>query len=227
MTSAPRAAATSASSKPIRPDERFVRYRTGSIGSRVGPAATTTLRPARAGGMAASSRACATASTISGISARRPGPSQPHASSPSPGSMIVAPRSRSVRRCPRVASCVSMLVFIAGAIRIGARTARWKVVRKSSASPRAMRAMTWAVAGATRKTSVSSVSEMCRTPPVGSGPSPAASPGTASGNSCSSTGSPETVARESGETNSRAARVRITCTRRSRFRRARTRSGAL
>ena len=44
-TLAPRRAATSAIAWPWRPDERFVSTRTGSIGSRVPPAVTTTVRP--------------------------------------------------------------------------------------------------------------------------------------------------------------------------------------
>ena len=44
-TSAPRANAASASAYPMRPLERLVSTRTGSSGSRVGPAVTTTFFP--------------------------------------------------------------------------------------------------------------------------------------------------------------------------------------
>src|SRR5690606_23019197 len=45
MTRAPRRQAEPAIAYPIRPDDRFERNRTGSTGSRVGPAVTTTVRP--------------------------------------------------------------------------------------------------------------------------------------------------------------------------------------
>ncbi len=47
VTSAPRAAAARARATPCSPEERLPRKRTGSIGSRVPPADTTTVRPAR------------------------------------------------------------------------------------------------------------------------------------------------------------------------------------
>ncbi len=45
VTSAPSSAAASARAWPWRPEERFERYRTGSMGSRVPPAVTSTRRP--------------------------------------------------------------------------------------------------------------------------------------------------------------------------------------
>ena len=47
VTSAPREAATVASARPIRPLEALPMKRTGSIGSRVPPALTTTRQPSR------------------------------------------------------------------------------------------------------------------------------------------------------------------------------------
>ena len=47
VTSAPRATAARARATPCRPDDRLPRKRTGSSGSRVPPADTTTVRPAR------------------------------------------------------------------------------------------------------------------------------------------------------------------------------------
>ncbi len=45
VTAAPRARATSASAKPMRPEELLPTKRTLSIGSRVPPAVTSTLSP--------------------------------------------------------------------------------------------------------------------------------------------------------------------------------------
>ena len=86
------------------PVERLPMKRTGSIGSRVPPAVTTTWRPARSasratevsGGRAAGSAArtgrsptaATTASTMAAVSARRPTPDCPDASGPLAGSTI-------------------------------------------------------------------------------------------------------------------------------------------
>ena len=59
VTSAPRRAASAASAKPIFPDERLPRKRTGSSASKVGPAVTSTRCPARSGRPLASSSAAA------------------------------------------------------------------------------------------------------------------------------------------------------------------------
>ena len=69
-TSAPRANASSATASPL-PVERLPRNRTGSIGSCVGPAVTTTRRPARSRPSVSRSSAAA---RISSGSAMRPGP---------------------------------------------------------------------------------------------------------------------------------------------------------
>ena len=71
----------------------------GGAGVVVGPG----VSGAAPGVVLGAPRARSTAATMSGISASRPGPSQPQASSPSPGAMMVAPRSRRVSRWPRVA----------------------------------------------------------------------------------------------------------------------------
>ena len=47
VTSAPRSRAAAAKARPIRPDERLVRVRTGSTASRVPPAVTSMERPAK------------------------------------------------------------------------------------------------------------------------------------------------------------------------------------
>ena len=105
VTRAPRARAASATAMPIRPVLRLPMKRTGSIGSAVPPAVTTTCQPARscahrrrarpaaaspdrAPGSAGPSTAATTASTIVGSSASRPRPTCPDASGPNAGSTI-------------------------------------------------------------------------------------------------------------------------------------------
>ena len=55
-----------------------------------------------------------------------------------------------------------MASFMAGATRTGARVARKRVVRKSSATPPANLPMTLAVAGATQRSEISLASATCR-----------------------------------------------------------------
>ncbi len=69
---------------PILPDERFERYRTGSMGSRVGPEVTRTRSPARS---RTGVRSRSSASTIVSTSGSRPLPASPDASAPASGSM--------------------------------------------------------------------------------------------------------------------------------------------
>ena len=85
VTAAPRSRAASAIATPIFPLERLPMKRTGSIGSRVPPALTTTRTPSRSPARANSR---STASTIVGGSARRPTPVRPLASAPTSGSTI-------------------------------------------------------------------------------------------------------------------------------------------
>ena len=86
VTFAPRRHAAAASATPMRPLLRFERTRTGSTSSRVGPAVTTTLRPAND----ASSSSRATCATIVSGSGMRPSPlPSPAASAPSSGSSTV------------------------------------------------------------------------------------------------------------------------------------------
>ena len=194
-TDAPRARALSASRKPIFPLERLVRTRTGSSGSAVGPALTRTRSPERSDTVF---KRASTRLTISSGSASRPFPIHPQASHPSPGSIISTPRERRVSRFCATAACSSMFVFMAGAIIVGARFARAKVLKKSSAIPRASFATTSAEQGATRKSAHSSVREMCRMPSSRTGPKRSVM-----------TGSSESVSSVSGVTNSRAFLVRI------------------
>ena len=102
-TSAPASTKARAISMPIRPDERLVITRTGSSGSSVRPAVTTTRVPAKSGALpigegraASAARHC---SKMTGGSAIRPGPDVPQASSPSPGAM---------NRYPAAANCLTL-----------------------------------------------------------------------------------------------------------------------
>ena len=75
-TRAPRASASAATAKPMRPVDRLPRYRTGSRSSQVGPAVTSTVRPTNRPSGLSSWRLAA---TISAGSASLPLPIQPHA----------------------------------------------------------------------------------------------------------------------------------------------------
>ena len=119
--------------------------RTGSIGSRVGPAVTRTRRPARS----RLPRRRDAASAISSGSASRPSPTSPSASSPAPGRPTWTPRARSAARFSCVTGFRHMRVFMAGATSTGQVAASTVVVTASSAMPARMRARRSAVAGAT------------------------------------------------------------------------------
>src|SRR6266852_209340 len=100
-----------------------------------------------------------------------------------------------------------MFTFMAGAITTGAVDARYKVVRKSSAMPRANLARMSAVAGATRSRSV-----LCATAMCSMALSKLASPPEESPKRSVITFCPLSAANVSGVTNSRAPRVITTCT---------------
>src|SRR5947199_401722 len=91
--------------------------RTGSRCSRVGPAVTTTVRPARRP-PATSNRAAA--ARIASGSLMRPGRSLgPSASAPVSGPMKCQPRAASVFRLASVAGCAYIASFMAGAASTG------------------------------------------------------------------------------------------------------------
>lgn len=212
MTAAPARTAASATAKPIFPELRLPMKRTGSRSSKVGPALTSTRRPASSGGAAGA----ASAATISTGSAMRPAPSSPQAWLPVPGPTSVAPRDTSVATLVRVAGCAHIAWFIAGASTSGARLARHNVVTRSSAMPAASRAISPAVAGAITMRSAQRASSMW---PI------AAS--AAGSHSDERTGWPESAWKVVGPTNSRAASVITTRTSAPASRRRRTRSAAL
>ena len=173
-------------------------YRTGSIGSRVGPAVTMSRSPARS--RTVTSARCS-ASTMSSISGKRPLPRRPDASAPVSGSSTVTPRPRRVATLAATAGCSHMPPSIAGTIRTGARAASSSVVRKSSAIPCAALARTFAVAGATTRAWARSASATCST-----------ASGLCGSKRLDSTARPESVRNVSGPTNSRACSERHTVT---------------
>ena len=161
-TSAPRRAASRARAYPIFPELRFERNRTGSTGSRVGPAVTRTRRPSSERETTPASR-IARAMRAGGAS--RPGPTSPQARSPASGSTTVAPRDLRIARFSSVAGWAHIHVFIAGARTSALRCPRAYVVRASSPIPRASFARTSAVAGAIARTSAQRASAMWSTAP--------------------------------------------------------------
>ena len=92
VTSAPASRAARASAKPILPDERLVMPRTGSMASKVGPAVSSSLRPASGLGW----KKAISASRISAASSMRPAPVSPQACSPLAGPSRVTPSARRV-----------------------------------------------------------------------------------------------------------------------------------
>ncbi len=192
--------------------------RTGSMRSRVGPAVTSTLRPASTPASAgvAAGAAARIASTRSAGSSIRPGPVSPQAWSPTPGPRIVTPRDRSNATFACVAGFDHIRRFIAGAMLIGTSVARHSVASRSSARPCASRAMKSAVAGATRIRSAQRASSMW---PI------AAS--AASSQRSERTGRPDSAWNVSGVTNWRAPAVITTWTSAPRSRRRRTISALL
>ena len=151
-TSAPLSAAASASAQPILPLEWLVMTRTPSIYSSVAPEVTSTLFPSKS---LTGRRISWMRSAMSAGSAILPLPVSPQASLPTPGSTNMTPRSLRSEMLSCVASSSYMAVFIAGATSLGASDASHVVESMSSAMPRANFAMTFAVAGATTKTSAS------------------------------------------------------------------------
>ena len=78
----------------------------------------------------------------------RPEPKSPQANSPAPGSATNTPRSRSRLTLCCVAGCSHMLVFMAGAMTTVLPKARIMEVSRLSATPLAIFARVFAVAGA-------------------------------------------------------------------------------
>src|SRR5258705_8698139 len=150
VTRAPRATAVRANAYPCLPEDRLPRYRTGSSGSRVPPAVTTTCRPASEASAAVPRRntRCAT-SKISTGSGSRPLPVSAPVSRPEAGSITITPRDRSVATFATVAGCSHISVCIAGTSTTGQRAVSSVFVSRSSASPCAALASRSAVAGAT------------------------------------------------------------------------------
>src|SRR5882762_5192777 len=135
---------------------------------------------------------------------------------------MVTPRARSISTFSRVAAWLHIFTFMAGATTTGAVDARYKVVRKSSAIPRANFAMMSAVAGATSNKSVRCATAMCSMALSRLAPPPEESPKRSVITFC-----PLSDANVSGVTNSRAPRVITTSTVNPSCCRRRTSSAAL
>ena len=125
----------------MRPEELLPRNLTLSIGSRVPPAVTSTLRPAQLRpardppAPSAARTSSQTASSSAG-SARRPTPCSPGvASRPLPGGTILTPRARRTSRLACTAGCSYMWLFIAGATISGQVAASAQLPRRLSARP--------------------------------------------------------------------------------------------
>ena len=157
VTSAPRSRAASAMAKPILPEERLLKKRTGSIISRVGPAVTSTRRPANSRGGTSS---FSTAATICSGSTMRPTSSSPQARCPRAGPAKRAPQRERRSTLRWLARQFHMAAFIAGASRMGQRMAMKAVESKSSAMPLANLPSALAVAGATTNNSAHLASEI-------------------------------------------------------------------
>mgnify|MGYP002062386975 CR=1 FL=1 len=142
VTCAPCAASALATAKPILPELRLAMKRTGSIGSRVGPAVTSARRPAS---RPSPQRACRY-SRIAAGSLMRPAPWSPQACSPTAGPTNSTPRAANRATLSVVVGCPHMAWFIAGAINSGASEARHSVDSRSCARPAAVLAMKSAVA---------------------------------------------------------------------------------
>src|SRR5437660_250870 len=171
--------------------------RTGSIGSRVPPALTTTRRPARS---RRTSTARASASSSAAAAGSRPAPTWPLARWPDSGSTTMRPWPRSAATLAATAGWAHMASFIAGATTTGQRAASTVAATRSSAWPLASRATRSAVAGATSATCAQSPSSTC-----GSG-------GPAGANRSVWTGRPDRPWNVAGPTNRVAAAVIATRT---------------
>ena len=163
-----------------------------------GPSERPSEEPTLRDAFTTSSTVC----TMASGSASRPLPTHPHARYPLPGSTNRVPRAASVARLSRTAWCSHITVFMAGAITRGARVARYRALRKSSAIPFANFPMTLAVAGATTRARIWVASAMCSM----SAFIPAA-------NCDVMTGRRVMASNVSGPTNLRAFRVSMACTR--------------
>ena len=141
---------------------------TGSIGSLVPPAVTTTVFPASEVPTAAGSlppRIARARRAISSGAGRRPMPLSPEPSAPDSGSMTWTPRSRSVATFAWVAGASHIFECIAGATTTGAREASTVNDTMSSAKPPARRARVFAVAGTMMIRSATRASSTCSARP--------------------------------------------------------------
>ena len=120
---APRAAASSAMAWPCLPDERLPMKRTGSMGSRVPPAVTSTCSPARSW-RRPSERGRRAATMASGVGQAAGAARRPRPGGPTSGSTTCTPRRRSVATLSWTAGCSHISVCMAGQTTTGALVAR-------------------------------------------------------------------------------------------------------
>jgi hypothetical protein len=138
VTLAPRDAASSAMAWPCLPEDRLPMKRTGSMGSRVPPAVTSTCSPSRSCRPVPVPRPASTsetASTMRAGSASLPAPTSPPARRPSSGSTTCTPRARSRAMLSATAGCSHISLCMAGQTTTGARVASSVFVSRSSLSP--------------------------------------------------------------------------------------------
>ncbi len=149
-TRAPRAAASSASAKPILPLLRLPMYRTGSMASCVPPAVTSRRLPLS---LLRPTNSAYKASTMASGSLILPSPTKPLASSPLSGPMkrTFLPRSASMFFCVPGSRHISK--SMAGAAKTGQAALRKQACRRLSQSPWVILPRVLAVAGAIRRTS--------------------------------------------------------------------------
>ena len=203
--------------QPCRPEERLPRKRTGSMGSRVPPAETTTRLPSSPVGRPSASADSSTAKasvTIRSGSGSRPTPESWPVRRPESGDSTVNPRRRNVATFSCVAGFSHIWGCMAGASRTGAVVVRIVAVSRSSARPAATRASRSAEAGATTTSSAHSPVATCST-------------AAGSSNTPEETGAPETAARAGAPMNRSAASVGTTLTSCPASRSARMTKGAL
>ena len=138
------------------------------MGSRVPPAVTTIVRPARVRAWAECPPAVSRANACRAIdtgSARRPSPLSPEPSAPVSGSITCTPRRRNVATLACVALASHMFECMAGATTTGAALARTVSDTMSSAKPAASLASVLAVAGTTMIRSATRASSTCSARP--------------------------------------------------------------
>ena len=138
VTLAPRAAASSARAWPCLPDERLPMKRTGSIGSRVPPAVTSTRTPGEVGGGGRAEERLGGGLDDGGGLGQAAGADVAAGQAPDLGLDDVHAAARAARaRLSCTAGCSHISVCMAGHTSTGARVASSVLVSRSSLMPAA------------------------------------------------------------------------------------------